>query len=572
MGEEPETVEDVYEPFLLKRACSSARRGAGSRRRRRTPTSGLAAPAERRPSLFDAELTTARRVTRTGGPLASATVRRRSRRESGPSWPSSSRLLRRPRRRLLLPDRAAPAPPDGGPPRADRAAVEVGDEVITTGGIYGTVRALDDDDARASRSPPGVRACTVARGRRSPQPDAPLDADAEPTTTGAGRRRRRSTSDRSLTVRKRLVPRRHRSCSSSARSSSRSLSGNDAGARPRPPGRHLGRARAGRASSSPTSLDDAVDIIRSRVDSLGVAEPEISRQGDNIVVDLPGVKDRDKARRLVGKTAELRFRPVLALAAARGSADARPRRPRATTTTDDRATARRPPRPTRAADDAAEARPRSRRATPPRSRRSPTIPTTTPRRRQARRVRRAARRADDEQRAATATSSARPRSPARASTARRREFQSGPRAGSSTSTDRRPRRVQQARGARRSRQQSPQNAGRDRARRRRAVGARVPDEPLIVRRRRRDLGDFTAGRGRRPRQAHQLRRAAGAAQAAERRRTCRRRSARTSSGPASSPASSASCSSRIYMLVFYRLLGLVVIVGIAAQRDGALHA
>ena len=60
------------------------------------------------------------------------------------------------------------------------------------------------------------------------------------------------------------------------------------------------------------SLDVAVDIIRDRVDGLGVAEPEISRQGNNIVVDLPGVKDRNKARRVVGQTAELRFRPVLA--------------------------------------------------------------------------------------------------------------------------------------------------------------------------------------------------------------------------------------------------------------------
>ena len=62
----------------------------------------------------------------------------------------------------------------------------------------------------------------------------------------------------------------------------------------------------------PGSLDVSVDIIRNRVDSLGVAEPEISRQGNNIVVDLPGVKDRAKARRVVGRTAELRFRPVLA--------------------------------------------------------------------------------------------------------------------------------------------------------------------------------------------------------------------------------------------------------------------
>src|SRR3954453_3127054 len=64
-------------------------------------------------------------------------------------------------------------------------------------------------------------------------------------------------------------------------------------------------------SPKPGSVDVAVDIIRSRVDSLGVAEPEISRQGGNIVVDLPGVANRDKARRLVGQTAELRFRPVL---------------------------------------------------------------------------------------------------------------------------------------------------------------------------------------------------------------------------------------------------------------------
>jgi preprotein translocase subunit SecD len=60
------------------------------------------------------------------------------------------------------------------------------------------------------------------------------------------------------------------------------------------------------------SLDEAVNIIRNRVDSLGVAEPDINRQGNTISVDLPGVKDRAKAERIVGRTAELRFRPVLA--------------------------------------------------------------------------------------------------------------------------------------------------------------------------------------------------------------------------------------------------------------------
>jgi preprotein translocase subunit SecD len=60
------------------------------------------------------------------------------------------------------------------------------------------------------------------------------------------------------------------------------------------------------------TLDIAIDIIRNRVDTFGTLEPEITRQGSDIVIDLPGVKDREKAIALVGKTAELRFRPVLA--------------------------------------------------------------------------------------------------------------------------------------------------------------------------------------------------------------------------------------------------------------------
>ncbi len=59
------------------------------------------------------------------------------------------------------------------------------------------------------------------------------------------------------------------------------------------------------------ALDQAVEIIRSRVDSLGVAEPEISRVDQGILVQLPGVDDTDRALELVGATAELRFRPVL---------------------------------------------------------------------------------------------------------------------------------------------------------------------------------------------------------------------------------------------------------------------
>ncbi|MEM9201858.1 MAG: protein translocase subunit SecD [Actinomycetota bacterium] len=58
-------------------------------------------------------------------------------------------------------------------------------------------------------------------------------------------------------------------------------------------------------------LDQAVDIIRNRVDGLGVREPEVTRQGDTILVQIPGVDDQQRAIELVGQTAELRFRPVL---------------------------------------------------------------------------------------------------------------------------------------------------------------------------------------------------------------------------------------------------------------------
>ncbi|HEX8803154.1 MAG TPA: protein translocase subunit SecD [Acidimicrobiales bacterium] len=71
-------------------------------------------------------------------------------------------------------------------------------------------------------------------------------------------------------------------------------------------------------------LDQALEIIRARVDALGVAEPEIARQGDAIVVQLPGVRNRDRAIELVGQTAELRFRPVIQVlgpAPADGSSD-----------------------------------------------------------------------------------------------------------------------------------------------------------------------------------------------------------------------------------------------------------
>jgi SecD/SecF fusion protein len=55
-------------------------------------------------------------------------------------------------------------------------------------------------------------------------------------------------------------------------------------------------------------MDRSISIMRSRIDKLGVAEPEIRKQGKNqIVIQLAGVHDVNKAARIIGKTAELQF-------------------------------------------------------------------------------------------------------------------------------------------------------------------------------------------------------------------------------------------------------------------------
>ena len=59
------------------------------------------------------------------------------------------------------------------------------------------------------------------------------------------------------------------------------------------------------------AVDQALETIRNRIDQFGVAEPAIVRQGENeIVVQLPGVKDPKRAIDLIGKTAQLEFKLV----------------------------------------------------------------------------------------------------------------------------------------------------------------------------------------------------------------------------------------------------------------------
>jgi len=57
------------------------------------------------------------------------------------------------------------------------------------------------------------------------------------------------------------------------------------------------------------AANQALETIRNRIDQFGVSEPTIQRQGENeLVVQLPGVKDPRRAIDLIGKTAQLEFK------------------------------------------------------------------------------------------------------------------------------------------------------------------------------------------------------------------------------------------------------------------------
>ena len=59
------------------------------------------------------------------------------------------------------------------------------------------------------------------------------------------------------------------------------------------------------------AVDQALETIRNRIDQFGVAEPDIRRQGENrILIQLPGIKDTERAKELIGRTALLEFKLV----------------------------------------------------------------------------------------------------------------------------------------------------------------------------------------------------------------------------------------------------------------------
>lgn len=65
------------------------------------------------------------------------------------------------------------------------------------------------------------------------------------------------------------------------------------------------------ANRTPEKVDQAINIMQDRVNKLGVAEPEIQRQGEwRISIQLPGIENQEQALAIIGKTAQLEFYDV----------------------------------------------------------------------------------------------------------------------------------------------------------------------------------------------------------------------------------------------------------------------
>ncbi|MGW7658816.1 protein translocase subunit SecD [Streptomyces sp. NPDC054756] len=79
--------------------------------------------------------------------------------------------------------------------------------------------------------------------------------------------------------------------------------------------------RPGEGDSAAEATDRTLEVLRDRIDALGVAEPSLSRSGtDRIVVELPGVQDPTQAGEVLGRTAQLTFHEVLGTASAQAGA------------------------------------------------------------------------------------------------------------------------------------------------------------------------------------------------------------------------------------------------------------
>lgn len=75
------------------------------------------------------------------------------------------------------------------------------------------------------------------------------------------------------------------------------------------------------------AVDQAIEVLRRRVDALGTTEPNIQRQGaDRILVQVPGLQNPERLKEILGRTAKLQFRMVAEVGSASAEVEDLPSR------------------------------------------------------------------------------------------------------------------------------------------------------------------------------------------------------------------------------------------------------
>ena len=195
-------------------------------------------------------------------------------------------------------------------------AVKVGDEIVTAGGMYGEVREVRDDDDVIVRIAPEIDVRVARRaiaGVVTPEPEE-LEAPEEPEPTGPDPRDvRPGTLPEPVSERRKYLLLMSAIAAAVVGALLIAIPGSPAYQKPVlgldlqgglevvlqavPPKGH---------TLTPADLDRSISIMQSRINKLGVSEPEIRKQGkDQIVIQLAGVHDPEAAAALIGKTAQL---------------------------------------------------------------------------------------------------------------------------------------------------------------------------------------------------------------------------------------------------------------------------
>ena len=67
-------------------------------------------------------------------------------------------------------------------------------------------------------------------------------------------------------------------------------------------------SKYGKLTINNAALNQSIEIVRRRIDDVGTKEPTILQRGDKrILVELPGLKDPERIKKLLGKNSSIKF-------------------------------------------------------------------------------------------------------------------------------------------------------------------------------------------------------------------------------------------------------------------------